>query len=413
MEITVATIPGPAIEDQWIEVVERKGLGHPDTICDALAEELSLALSRFYRQRFGAILHHNVDKALLFGGMSEPAFGGGTMREPIEIYLAGRAMLEVRGVRVPFEALAVEGSRRWLAAHLHALDPVANVRIHPLVRQGSVELRDLVERTSPAGVPCANDTSCGVGFAPLSSLERAVLQVERVLNAPGEKRRHPELGEDVKVMGVRRGREIELTVACALVDRYVRDPAAYFAAKQRVAELAAKAAGECAGREVRVIVNAADDPTRESFYLTVTGTSAEAGDDGEAGRGNRVNGLITPYRPTVLESTAGKNPVNHVGKLYSLAASLIAQSLIDAMPELREAHCILVSRIGHPISEPQVVDLRLRRADGGPAEDLASSASGIARDELASLPGLADQLLDGTLTPGAWPLRHATQGGAT
>ena len=30
-----------------IELVERKGLGHPDSICDALAEELSRSLSRY------------------------------------------------------------------------------------------------------------------------------------------------------------------------------------------------------------------------------------------------------------------------------------------------------------------------------------------------------------------------------
>jgi S-adenosylmethionine synthetase len=51
-----------------------------------------------------------------------------------------------------------------------------------------------------------------------------------------------------------------------------------------------------------------------TVYLTVTGTSAEAGDDGEVGRGNRVNDLITPYRPISLEAAAGKNPVTHVGQ---------------------------------------------------------------------------------------------------
>jgi S-adenosylmethionine synthetase len=32
--------------DETAEAVERKGLGHPDTICDALAESFSRALSR-------------------------------------------------------------------------------------------------------------------------------------------------------------------------------------------------------------------------------------------------------------------------------------------------------------------------------------------------------------------------------
>ena len=91
MEIAIEAIREPV--EPEVEIVERKGLGHPDTICDALAENLSLALSRFYLERFGAILHHNVDKGLLCGGAARPAFGGGEVTEPIEIYLAGRATL--------------------------------------------------------------------------------------------------------------------------------------------------------------------------------------------------------------------------------------------------------------------------------------------------------------------------------
>ena len=72
MEIDVAELEAPAVDQQRMESVERKGLDHPDTICDALTEQLSMALSRFYLERFGLILHHNVDKALLFAGASNP-----------------------------------------------------------------------------------------------------------------------------------------------------------------------------------------------------------------------------------------------------------------------------------------------------------------------------------------------------
>ncbi|MCA1409472.1 S-adenosylmethionine synthase, partial [Ensifer sp. IC3342] len=89
------TISDLIVADDPVEVVERKGLGHPDTICDALAETLSRNLCREYRQRLGRILHHNVDKALLCGGRSTPAFGGGSVDAPIDIYLAGRATYQV------------------------------------------------------------------------------------------------------------------------------------------------------------------------------------------------------------------------------------------------------------------------------------------------------------------------------
>jgi S-adenosylmethionine synthetase len=109
MELHVGRLPAPAGEALEVEIVERKGRGHPDTICDALTEELSRALCRAYTERFGTILHYNVDKALLWGGAARPAFGGGEVIAPIELYLAGRATAEFRGVEVPVTQLAVEG----------------------------------------------------------------------------------------------------------------------------------------------------------------------------------------------------------------------------------------------------------------------------------------------------------------
>jgi S-adenosylmethionine synthetase len=379
MDLRVGESASPGVGRCEVEIVERKGLGHPDTLCDLLAEELSQGLCRFYRERFGRILHHNVDKVLLWGGAARPAFGGGEVLAPFEVFLAGRATCELEGVQVPVEELAVEGSRALLRRVLHGLDVEKHVRVHCLVRGGAAELIDVHRRA------LANDTSCGVGYAPLSPLEAVVLAVEHALNAPETKREHPVLGEDVKVMGIRRGREIQLTVSCALIGRHCRDLAAYLAARELVAALASAAAQRESGLPVRVEVNAADVPERRVLFLTVTGTSAEAGDDGEAGRGNRANGLITPYRPMTLESVAGKNPVSHVGKLYNLAAGRIAASLVEEIAELEEAECHLVSRIGHPVDDPPLVDLRLRCVPGVPAVTLAPRAEPIVRRHLSAL----------------------------
>lgn len=78
------------------------------------------------------------------------------------------------------------------------------------------------------------------------------------------------------------------------------------------------------------------------------------------GRGNRVKGLITPDRSMTMEAAAGKNPATHVGKLYDIIAQDITASTVHELPGVEEATCFLVSRIGHPIQEPQVVDLRLQ-----------------------------------------------------
>jgi S-adenosylmethionine synthetase len=402
MVISIERLDSAPTDLQPVEIVERKGRGHPDTICDALAEELSLGLSRFYQDRFGAILHHNVDKVLLRGGASRPAFGGGEVLEPIEIYLGGRASSRVGDVMVPVEAIAIEGSRRWLSENLHALDAPRHVVIRSLVRPGSADLVDLFGRQDGA---LANDTSCGVGFAPLSDLERVVLAVERELSTAAVRHARPEIGEDVKVMGIRRGDRIHLTVACAFVDRFVADMPDYVKKRADVAELAVRAARGVTRRSVDVEVNTADDPSRESVYLTVTGSSAEAGDDGEAGRGNRVNGLITPSRPMTMESVAGKNPVTHVGKLYNLVAGLIAEEVADAMPELAEVRCTLVSQIGRPVAEPRIVDVRVRGREARPVEDLWPGIEAVVRGELARIDSLARDLIRGDLRLDRWPLR--------
>ncbi len=380
------------VESLPLEVVERKGLGHPDTICDALAEEFSRALSRFYLERFGFILHHNVDKGLLFAGRTEPTFGGGKVLEPFEIFLVGRATLEYKGVKVPAEELARQAAETWFRKHFHALDPERHVRIRVCVRPGSSELVELFLKAQKKGVPLSNDTSFGVGFAPLSSLEALVLDAERFLNSPETHRQYPALGQDIKIMGVREEKTFRLTVACALVDRFVPDLESYLAVKEGL-KAALKEQFVSRYPELEICLNAADDPARGDIYLTVTGTSAEAGDDGEVGRGNRVNGLITPFRPMSLEAAAGKNPVSHVGKIYNLAAQRLCQKIISELVTVKEAHLVLVSRIGSPVTEPQDIFLRLRVE--GDFEKAASGAKEIVLEGLKELPTFWKEVIAG------------------
>ena len=379
------------------EVVERKGLGHPDTICDALAETLSVRLCRFYLERFGAILHHNVDKALLCGGASKPAFGGGEVIEPIEIILAGRATRRFRGVDVPVEELARDCVRSWFREHFHALDPDRHVRVRCMIRPGSADLVELFARQHAEGILLANDTSCGVGFAPFTALETMVSATEEALNRPEAKRDRPEIGEDIKVMGIRERDRIRLTLACAFIDRHVSDVGDYLEKKNGVAALAADAANVAGGRSADIEVNTGDDPATRSLYLTVTGTSAEAGDDGEAGRGNRANGLITPFRWMTMEAAAGKNPVTHVGKLYNVAARRIATAAVESVDGLGAAECCLVSQIGRPVDDPAVLLLRLTPERGVGLDAVRASTEEIARDHVKRIPRLWKELTDGAI----------------
>ncbi len=391
-------------EDRQIEIVERKGLGHPDSICDALAEELSLELCRLYLERAGRILHHNVDKVLLAAGRTSPRFGGGEVLEPMRILYAGRAVLSHRDVEVPIGELAERVTARWMRRHLHAFDP-EHVRVESLIQPGASELVELFDHAQPEPASLANDTSCGVGYAPLSALERLVLGVEQHLNSPEVRRAEPALGEDVKVMGVRDGTSVDLTVSVAMVDAELRDLADYAKAADAAARLALEAARREPALDARVRVNAADDIESGRVYLTVTGTSAEAGDDGQTGRGNRANGLITPGRAMTLESVAGKNPVTHVGKLYNIVAGLASQRIVEELSHVRAAECRLVSRIGRPVEEPQLVEVRLWGPSGARAEPTSAAATEIVRDELRKLPALATSLVEGALRLDRWPFR--------
>lgn len=379
---------------QNIEVVERKGLGHPDTLCDALAEQASIALSQFYLQHCGQILHHNLDKVLLWGGSSIAAFGGGEVIKPIEIFITGRATLNFKGITVPIEKLIETACRDWIRKHFHALDADHHVLIRSLIRPGSSELVDLYMRQQRTGHWLANDTSCGVGYAPLSALENTVLHVEEWLKLT-DRKQHPELGQDIKVMGVRRENQVDLTVAVPMIGAHINDMEAYQQARDRVQQSIYNYAG-LPGHNLNIEVNAADDPAAGSIYLTVTGTSAESGDDGEAGRGNRANGLITPYRPMTMESVAGKNPVTHVGKLYNIAARSIAERVVSSIDMITAAECVLVSRIGHPVAKPQIVHLRAT-TQGEPLQPCNKNIRLIITEELSSIATLWEKLISGMI----------------
>jgi len=384
--------PLPRASDAF-EVVERKGLGHPDTICDALAECFSRRLCREYLDRFGHILHHNVDKALLVGGQAAPAYGGGRLLAPINIHLAGRAVAEVDEMRIPIRDIAVDTARIWLRENIHALDAERDVNLHVVTRPGSQDLQAVFRHGEAREVARANDSSIGVGYAPLSPLERLVLAVERRISENG-RRSVPAWGEDVKVLGLRHGEHVRLTIACAMVGRYLAGFDDYLAQKEALAQLARSVAAENGFPQCEVVVNAADDIAGGDVYLTVTGTSAEAGDDGEAGRGNRINGLITPGRPMTLEAAAGKNPRSHTGKIYSVAARGIAEMLVAELPEISEAHCIMVSEIGHPLNKPAAVHVRLATGDAT-LENLRRRVEDIVDRALARIPFMVEDFVAG------------------
>ncbi len=230
-----------------------------------------------------------------------------------------------------------------------------------------------------------------------------MLLCERELNSPAFKDRFPEAGEDVKVMGYRRDRELTLTVALAFVDRFVPDAATYFERKSEItAALVERLAREQKTLDrVTVILNTLDDPSRgeAGMYLTVLGTSAEGGDCGQVGRGNKVNGIISLNRPIGTEAVAGKNPVSHVGKIYTQLSFRLAAEIHAGVPGVREAYVWLGSQIGAPLDQPAMAYAQVILEPGVALAEVQPAAASIIRSGLANLDGFIAQLIRGD-----WPV---------
>jgi S-adenosylmethionine synthetase len=335
-----------------VEIVERKGLGHPDSLIDGIMEEISRELSRAYLHEFGRILHHNVDKGQICGGGTKVEFGGGVFTRPIYVLLSGRATAEARGKSIPVPHIAVEAAHSYLQKAVPMLDVDDDVEIDSRISAGSADLVELFLRGPK--IPYANDTSFGTGFAPLTDLEKLVFASEKYLNSKEYKSTHPEVGPDIKVMGLREKNRVRLTVSCAFIARHIPDIGTYVKRKERLGRDLLALARKITDIGVTVAVNSADDIKAKSVYITLTGTSAEMGDDGSVGRGNRVNGLITPMRSMTMEAAAGKNPVNHVGKIYSVLASETAASIASEHPDIEDITITLLSQIGQPIDQPRM-----------------------------------------------------------
>lgn len=395
--ITVEKAQVLPIEQQPLEIVERKGKGHPDTILDATVENVGVELCNYYLENFGRILHHNVDKGSIAGGRAQVEFGGGELLEPIYVCVVGRATTEVfkdgNLLRIPLGILTIQSIKQTLQDTLRFLDPTEQVLMDYKIKPGSTDLTHVFERAVD-DIPRANDTSFGVAFAPFSETEEIVYKAEQLLNADAFKKKHPEVGEDVKIMGLRTNDDIKLTVAAAMIAHLIPDANHYAGVLEDVKNAVLDQAKKITDRDVSILVNSADDPKRGSYYLTITGTSAEMGDDAGVGRGNRANGLITPCRPMSLEATAGKNPQNHVGKIYNVLAQRIADHVIAEESKVTEIYVKILTRIGYPIDQPLIASSELVVDEQASWSTVQKNVAAIVDAELADVCSVQQLILD-------------------
>jgi len=398
-KVIVERLRRTPIEEQRVEIVERKGLGHPDYICDSIMNKASVELSREYLKRVGIIMHHNLDKGLLAAGEVEVRFGGGHVKKPMLIVFGDRATFSIDSDEIPVADIVVEAAKKWIKENLRFVDPIDHVKYQIEIKQGSEALTDIFKR-SRGRVLGANDTSAAVGYAPLTKTEKLVLDLEHFLNSKEFKKSFPETGEDVKVMGFRDGDRLELTVAMAFVDRFVDSEDSYFKLKGEVCEAIMEFLQRSSPfKEVKVDLNSLDRRGRGvgGVYLTVLGTSADGADCGQVGRGNRVNGVIPLNRPVSSEAAAGKNPVSHVGKIYNLLSHRMAESIYSKVPGLREVYVWLLSRIGEPIDRPRAAVAQLIPEKGVRLSEVRSEVRDVIEAELSNIQRFCEDLAFGRI----------------
>ncbi|KZX14472.1 methionine adenosyltransferase [Methanobrevibacter filiformis] len=393
--IIVENLNQNPIEEIDVEIVERKGIGHPDSISDGIAESVSRALCELYMDKLGGVLHHNTDEVQITAGESDPIFGGGEVIKPIDFLLTGRGVSEYDGVKLAVDRVAIEAAKNYLDENIINLNTETDAVVECKIGHGSGDLVDVFKRE---GAPSSNDTSFGVSYAPYSETENIVLATEELLNSKSFKKQFPGVGEDIKVMGLREADNITLTIGCAMVSQHLADKDEYIAIRDEVKQQAVDIATKNTDRNVEVFVNTADNDNakgEEGYYLTVTGTSAEMGDDGSVGRGNRANGLITPCRPMSMEATSGKNPINHVGKIYNVLSYEIAKDIANSIEGVKQVNIMILSQIGQPIDDPKAATSQVILEDGYKLDDVSKKVESIVDGWLENISTVTENIISG------------------
>lgn len=318
-------------EARSLEIVERKGIGHPDTLADMLAEAVSVHYSRYCLEKFGMVLHHNVDKLYIGGGHFEINFGQSTMLEPVQVFVNGRMSNSFANEHLDLSEISRESILPLLLAvlpHLKENEVVIN--------SNSTQHTKIPYWFSPRGrqdlpdsyMPMANDTSVCVSHWPMTVSERLAFELERYFWIMRDGVFVPKFdcyGQDVKVMVCRKERNIDITVCLPVISTAISS----FVEYDQLIEKAEDELNDLAERiveETMFSVSVKVNPYQR-LYMLGTGSCIECGEEGIVGRGNSNAGIISVFRPHSMEAWAGKNPVYHTGRVLSFLTMNLAKAL--------------------------------------------------------------------------------------
>ncbi|GAA3733325.1 methionine adenosyltransferase [Salinactinospora qingdaonensis] len=392
---TASGSPAPLPYELAVEVVERKGIGHPDTLADGIAELASIRYSRHCLKVAGAVLHHNLDKVAVLGGRAAFTEADGSYDRPLRVVIGGRVSTSFAGHPLPVREILEQAA----LDHLRAVLPGFG-RVQLEIRHESTDssrfphwftprgLHDLPERPKAF----SNDTAYLVGSAPRTTTETITLLTEAFFH------RYPWAGSDIKALTVRDGDTFTITVCIPGLAGQLTSSAEFDdVVTAATGELTAVLEHRLPGR-VRVVCSTRGSRSSplSRQYFTLSGSAVDYGEDGLVGRGNARSGVISGSHLAGNEATFGKNPAYHVGKVGGWLADTAARAVAAEFGPCRIA---LLWRNGAAYDQPASIEITT--AEEAPTEVIEE----LVRLTLARTDWMED-LLSGRYLPQVEPVEQ-------
>ncbi len=360
MDIKIYSNMMPDLDKHPVEMVERKGIGHPDTLADMIAMNFSNKYSNFALERFGVIPHHWADKVTIVGAQADIGYGYGILKEPMKIFQFGRVTSKVGNEKIDIDTL-FKGATEDIFIRVfgdafkkgvfrcQAITHSSSGPDHPKKFYNPPKANDIVDAEKQK----SNDTIILSAFTPFTTLEEMVVETENFLNSKEFKMRHLATGYDIKVLAVKIEDKVDITACIPFIGERTPDFKTYRkelrCIKEEVIEI-------IKNYPFITTINLNTKDFGEYAYLTFMGTSCDKGGCGAVGRGNKYNGLITLNREMAVEAPAGKNPTHHSGRLYSEAIHRLSRDIYNQLGIRNYVN--LVARNGDPMNDPAFVIIK-------------------------------------------------------
>lgn len=351
-----------------IEVVERKGLGHPDSLADMLAKECSRAYSKFCIDNFGCVLHHNFDKLYIGAGCFRYENNCMKMYDKVKVFLNGRASNTMNGKTIDLEKLLKPVIKKYIHSILPRLDVDNELDIHINCTQNT-KMSNWFSPENISDIPdakelFANDTSLCISHFPNTICENITLEAERFFwNFDGEypSPKYSNVGQDIKVMTSRINNNIDVTICLPVYSDVFKNFEEY---KEIVKDYEQKLTTFLLTKvpkefNINIAINRLADGNYRNYSL-IKGSCIECGEEGVVGRGNDSRGLISALRSHTMEAPFGKNERYHTGRVLSYVSDLTTKRIYQECNIKSSLYCLTRNR--NKLMEPFMLYLSVNKS---------------------------------------------------